>query len=726
MKSWIFRSTVLLLMSMLILSVFPTVSWAASAEITSYQCSQDPPSGAFDRWVRHFEHNDATDSWDINTTKNYADGTQVALKPTFTPARTHMTFSFEVDAADTYLLVIQYYSTPDAFDRRICLQIDQGEKKDLSCVDSPTTDYQDESNFMYMIVPIDLTAGKHTFSVYVPMAYGETVNGQKVESPNLISYDLYRVEPMALYYQRATEANSDGTIDFRFLVLIDSLEYRNVGVTLQMSRSDESGTEQSKKVIITATTAYQSVVSMGETVTAASLGGKYLAAIDVKGINYGSFNHSFSVSGFVTEKDGTVFETETKTVTLKAPIKINETELEDFVIMKPMNTLITEAVTDHLCNSLKEAFATSVRIVDTPPSGKRSIRLEIDPQASLMHYGYRVENGDLILYAGGAYSMYRASRNLFALLSGESDRAGIVLSNGAKSEVSLLNEPEGLARAANSNLRLMSCNIMANGFDEAFEGWSDTGEISFEMRTEIFEAFLEVYDPDVIGLQEFCPSWYAYFESDLKNTAWKLSNASSQGSRPYFLNPILYRSDRYREVANSAGWVNYSISRSQGWGGRYMSWLALESIETGERFVLLDVHWDGWSLPTENAVQVQETLAKVKELQGKYNCQVMITGDFNTRDGTATTEPDTGYVSLLADGTLKDSKYYTQKLVNTDGSLHTWGDGAWARPYSFDHIFCTNGTMVRQFYTAWKNHQYYASDHAWLIADIDLTTNVSS
>ena len=76
---------------------------------------------------------------------------------------------------------------------------------------------------------------------------------------------------------------------------------------------------------------------------------------------------------------------------------------------------------------------------------------------------------------------------------------------------------------------------------------------------------------------------------------------------------------------------------------------------------------------------------------------------------------------MIKDGSVKDAKFYNEKLVNDIGSVHAWGSAAYPRPYSFDHIFCTSDTTVRQFYSAWDNQQRYASDHAWLIADIDLS-----
>lgn len=404
---------------------------------------------------------------------------------------------------------------------------------------------------------------------------------------------------------------------------------------------------------------------------------------------------------------------------------VNGIDLKNFVILKPTDSNITETVLNTLSKNIETSYGYALPIKVRGGEGTPTISLVIDESVELMHYGFRVQDGNLTVTAGGVYSMYRATQEIISLLRPDATKTEIKLADGDQRTVSLLNNPDGLARANNSNLRIMSCNAMANGFDEAFAGWSDTGEVTFEMRTEIFEAFLKTYAPDVIGCQEFCPSWYRFFETAYADSEWKISNGSTQGSRKYFLNPILYRADKYRLVEE--GFHNYSSSFSQGWGGRYMGWAVFETLTDGQRFVVVNCHWDGWSNHEKNAVQVQEMLAKVKALKAQYNCQVLVTGDFNTRDiDPAKNIPDPDYTTIIEDGTLKDGKYYTEKLVADIGSLHGWGADAYARVYSFDHIFCTTDTVIRLFSTTWDNHQQYASDHAWLIADVDLSTQKSS
>ena len=409
-------------------------------------------------------------------------------------------------------------------------------------------------------------------------------------------------------------------------------------------------------------------------------------------------------------------------------VKVENVELKEFFVLKPTDPTIDETLVTKLIDNVALSYGFTLEQKVRPAEGQHYLKMEIDKTMDPLHYGCSVVDGHLVLRAGGPYSMKFAVRDIISLIRTDNKATELTLNAGEIASVSLLDNPDGLAKPTNSNLRLMSCNVMAT-----YEGWdsdSPAQGISFEMRTEIFDSYLKVYDPDVLGLQEVCPTWRAHLD-EICGEGSPYKYATGGGTRIVFLNPILYRADRYKLITE--GWINYSVTgNSQAWGGRYMTWAVFESIATGERFGLVNVHWAGWSKPEANEVQARETLAKMKELHEAYNCPITSTGDYNTRDfdpskkGDATVPTleicDPAYADLIKDGTVKDAKFYCEKQVNDIGSVHAWGPTAYPRVYSFDHIFCTSDTTVRQFYSAWDNQQRYAADHAWLIADIDLST----
>ena len=406
---------------------------------------------------------------------------------------------------------------------------------------------------------------------------------------------------------------------------------------------------------------------------------------------------------------------------------VEEKDMKELVILEPADSSIPKSFADTLESKLFEAYGFPISSQIKEDDGKNYIKMEIDHGMDPLHYGYRVENGDLIIVSGGAYSMKYAVQDIVSLLRPDNTATKLLFRNGDNRSVSLLDNPNGLQKPVNSNLRVMSSNMTAS-----FDGW-DSGSAAkgytLEMRGEIFESYLKVYDPDVVGMQEVCNNWHAYLNERYdENSPWRI--VTGGGTRIYFLNPIMYRSDRYRLIEE--GRTDMSVGDSMAWGGRYMCWAALESIATGERFVLINTHLTGSEKNLEqNLTQMRELAAKIRELKARFNCPVMTTGDYNTYDfipslrGDATVPnpdiSDQSYTELLSDGTVKDAKFYTDVQVNEIGSVHTWGATAFPRTFSYDHIFVTSDTTVRQFYTAWDNHQQWLSDHAFLIADVDLT-----
>ena len=66
----------------------------------------------------------------------------------------------------------------------------------------------------------------------------------------------------------------------------------------------------------------------------------------------------------------------------------------------------------------------------------------------------------------------------------------------------------------------------------------------------------------------------------------------------------------------------------------------------------------------------------------------------------------------------KHGDRHRKKRLNKLGSWHTWGQLT-SSAGSCDHITVTSkDTKVLQFETLIYNDQHYASDHSWLIADI--------
>ena len=126
--------------------------------------------------------------------------------------------------------------------------------------------------------------------------------------------------PAEFNYQVATTENADGTINVRFVAVIDDLRYANVGFNVQATRTNGVDTKTSAVIPVTATGVYTTINALGQPISASTLGGKYIVAVVINDIDYQNWDHSFAISAFVTMQDGTVLTTATKTAELSKKV----------------------------------------------------------------------------------------------------------------------------------------------------------------------------------------------------------------------------------------------------------------------------------------------------------------------------------------------------------------------------------------------------------------------
>lgn len=146
------------------------------------------------------------------------------------------------------------------------------------------------------------------------MPVGEDRVAVIVPDASLQKYFACPIPTTDIYYQK--KANGDGTVDIRFVAVINDLSYANVGFNVQATRGEGDGAQISQKITKTTTTVYTSVTALGDNVTAKSLGGQYIYVIEITNVDVATYAHSFDVSAFVTLENGTVLEAATQTATV--------------------------------------------------------------------------------------------------------------------------------------------------------------------------------------------------------------------------------------------------------------------------------------------------------------------------------------------------------------------------------------------------------------------------
>lgn len=321
-----------------------------------------------------------------------------------------------------------------------------------------------------------------------------------------------------------------------------------------------------------------------------------------------------------------------------------------------------------------------------------------------LHYVAEVSGGKLIVKSGGDHSFPKSLLPIIENIS--SDKSDVVMNDGYQLNGNLYDDNCDSSKPENSDLRIMSCNILAE-----FESWSGNPSVEMpylpvSLRKEIFFAALDYYQPTVIGFQEMTPNWYmAAEEYDTEDVFEILKYANpNRHDGEYVFSTVMYRKDLYTLIDSGMKFYSKFIN---GRSGCY-TWAVLKDNKSGKEFCFISTHWDGTGRP--NGFLQQEELSEfVKEM--KKNYPVFSTGDFNSNE----ISPE--FIKYLEECEMVDAKHAAEIQVNNVGSWHnflqqnlSWG--------SCDHITATNDAVILKFQTLYKNELIYCSDHCWLIADV--------
>lgn len=261
-----------------------------------------------------------------------------------------------------------------------------------------------------------------------------------------------------------------------------------------------------------------------------------------------------------------------------------------------------------------------------------------------------------------------------------------------------VNEP---ALAEGADIRVFSFNVL---FDNTHKN------PTVAERSICLDALLNHFKPDVIGLQEFNERWHDAFAK--MNSGYRIVDAEVGLSHPnnscIAYNPAKVRLSRHGYEIYSKGDRAHL---------RLASWAKFEDLDSGKEFIVVNTHWD--IVAEYQMIQAVEMAELVLELQKKYGCPVITTGDYNRREDTAEYKK---YVEITG---LKDSKY----TALTKGNAHTTSGHGFSQPAkmvnpnvieSIDHIFGDDRVEFRYFTVLTDQLTRDSSDHCPIFADIKL------
>ena len=275
-----------------------------------------------------------------------------------------------------------------------------------------------------------------------------------------------------------------------------------------------------------------------------------------------------------------------------------------------------------------------------------------------------------------------------------------------------LPEADAAQLKGGANVRIMSFNVLA-------AEWASCTNKSVNSRVKYFKATIERYLPDVIGVQEFNAEWYAAIKNN--GIFYKAVNASEpRMGAQYNYSTILYNPNKVELL--DYGQVQYKNQNNE--KTAKITWGHFKSKATGKKFVVVCTHW---ALGEDmRALQVPEYIAKIKEIQSKYNVPVICVGDFNSGDAGES------LCKFKNDMKYSESKYIAKAYGLISMGLHT-GNGVdhtkgelGIKSYidikinqteTVDHILCPEGTVPTYYDTVVDRDALEASDHCPIYAD---------
>ena len=303
-----------------------------------------------------------------------------------------------------------------------------------------------------------------------------------------------------------------------------------------------------------------------------------------------------------------------------------------------------------------------------------------------LSYNVSLQSGKLVFDCRSLRTAEAAARKLYA--SKMSSGANIELTSGELCSGTLLDETD-FPMTAGSDLRIVTYNVLT-------EKWGGT---ETSARAEVFGAFLDVYKPDVVGVQELCEQWRKYLPNNLGN--YKLIG-TVRADKGFSYSAIVYDASKYEVLAQGCETYSYHASAEC----RNMSWAVFLDPKTGVKFAFISTHWDFGDEQKKQdmrKVQAEEMTAKIKWLKNQYDCPVIITGDFNCNNSSSSYK----YFMEINGMTnaLTNSEYY----YNAKGTS------------SIDFVMITKEDGVFKGYRKLlENGLDVLSDHKANLADIDL------
>ena len=260
---------------------------------------------------------------------------------------------------------------------------------------------------------------------------------------------------------------------------------------------------------------------------------------------------------------------------------------------------------------------------------------------------------------------------------------------------------------AQNSIDVMSYNIRL--------GSADDGENHWNIRKDKVKDLINYYEADFIGMQEAQKPQIEYL---LENNSLYgfLGKPRDEGENSEF-SCIFYLKNKYKVLQQDTFWLSETPEKStKSWDAAYpriVTYGLFENIKTKKKIWVLNTHFDHVGVVARQK-SAEIILKKIKQLQGKQNLPVVLTGDFNSF------KTDTWMQPLL--NNLQEASSHS--ITKPYGGTATWNAFNFKeKPVDqIDFIFSSkNNTVIKKFRTITDFYDFkYPSDHLPIISRIEL------
>ena len=246
-------------------------------------------------------------------------------------------------------------------------------------------------------------------------------------------------------------------------------------------------------------------------------------------------------------------------------------------------------------------------------------------------------------------------------------------------------------------------------------GSADDGENHWNIRKDKLKDLINYYEADFIGMQEAQKPQIEYL---LENNSLYgfLGKPRDEGENSEF-SCIFYLKNKYKVLQQDTFWLSETPEKStKSWDAAYpriVTYGLFENIKTKKKIWVLNTHFDHVGVVARQK-SAEIILKKIKQLQGKQNLPVVLTGDFNSF------KTDTWMQPLL--NNLQEASSHS--ITKPYGGTATWNAFNFKeKPVDqIDFIFTSkNNTVIKKFRTITDFYDFkYPSDHLPIISRIEL------